>query len=218
MEEQTKVVDPAKKIAEQNAPEKMIAVFGTRNEKFRKAVLKEAAKQGINVGEFDNAILDGTWLLHAKVKGGVEQARKELTVMITDSNMQRNADNQALKILEILTNGTIPASEASNKIAFSQSQVVKATTLTHKQAAELLDSLERMGKLRWVSKKREFVLIFSAEQARRHVLDAAEHDMEIVKDILTKYYALVDADETLTAVEKKELKQRGKDKVKEILL
>jgi hypothetical protein len=171
-------------------PENFIAVLGTRNEEFRNEVLEIAKKYSINVAQFSDELIDGSWLLNAKVKTEHDKLRTEIEYAIKNENMRKASYNQASKILEVITNGTVLPYECKD-IYFTQTELVKKSTLKHKQAAELLDALHKAGRVQWINKKRQFQLVFNNYESSQYVFDALEHDLEICKDLLVKYEALI---------------------------
>ncbi len=206
-------------------PETLIALLCTKNEDFRNEVLELANKHNINVAQFSDELLEGSWLLNAKVKTNHDKLRTEMEFAIKDENMRKASYNQATKILEVITNGTV-LPDKCKEIYFTQTELVKKSTLTHKQAAELLDALQKTGRVHWINKKRQFQLVFNESESLQYVYDALEHDLEICKDLMVKYTSLVQSalktsengSESINKKEQQRLLTKVKNLVKTILL
>jgi hypothetical protein len=195
MTKQTKEIKPKtapedKVAVPTQKPENLIAVLGTRNDDFRNEVLEVAKKYNVNVAQFSDELIDGSWLLNAKVKTSHDKKRAEMEYAIKDDNMRKASYNQASKVLEVITNGTVPPDKCK-EIYFTQTELVKKSTLTHKQAAELLDALQKVGRVHWINKKRQFQLVFDDVESSGYIFDALEHDLEVCKDLLVKYELLI---------------------------
>lgn len=178
-------------IVDASITESPVAVLGARHAKFQEDVQKLAKKHGIDIALLPDRMLEGTWMAHVRA-GDQSSARTALTKVITDENLRKHSYEQAVHALNIITNGDITP-ETAGGLVFTQTDLVRASTLSHKQAAELLDTLYQMGRIGWVDrKKRAFVFVFDAEEAIDCVTEAVEKAANALHFYLTKCDALID--------------------------
>lgn len=182
--------------------EQSVVLVGCMNPRMTRSIAAAAKRQGVEVVRLtDDAVRD-----YLKVKEGGkagEQSVSEATLeaFLADTSNRITAEKQAEKLWAVMTGKTDIEKAADTR--FTETAVVRATTLSHRTANELFNLLRAFGFLEWTNlKKREFVLHFSKNSIHTAIeTDVMAMSTATASDIL-RYKKSLEADENLTPEER----------------
>ena len=200
----------AVKQEEVSAPGQGVILVGCLNKKMIDSVTTAAQNQGVEVVMLDDkAVTD-----YLKLKG-VEVPDAEAVTLdsfLSDASNRLVAEQQAAKLWAVMMGNT--EVENAEEVEFTETQVVRKTTLSHKKANELFNLLRSFGLLEWTNpKKRVFKLHFS----KTHIHNAIHNDIlevsKVINSDILRYKHSIESDNELSEQQRKEKLANLKDAV-----
>ena len=172
-------------------------------------ITKLAAERKIDV-----AIVDENAFRENKVQQSQSPDLKTIDGFLANDENRQIAEAQAKKLYAILSKGKNV--EEAEKHEFTQRDVVRNTTLSHKQAVELFDLLKAFSFIAWMNpKKRIFKFTFNKEQCLSSIEQDIMNLSKIVATEVIRYKNYIAKMEQYTDEERKEkMKQLHKTVIK----
>lgn len=190
-------------------PEQRIVIVGCLNPDMIKTINTEAKNRGIEVVALsDKVVFD-----YLQVKGVVAPSTAvTLDRFLGDESNRLVAEQQATKLWSILTGNTDV--ENSENITFTETQVVRNTSLTHKTANELFALLRAFGLFEWKNiKKREFILRFNKSYVHASIQNDIVNMAGALSNDILRFKHSLEADSTLTTEEREKKMEVAKNAV-----
>ena len=172
----------------------------------------EAAKEnGVEVVILEDRVIHD----YLSVRDKENKEKRSLEDFLNDTSNRLHAEDQAVKLWEILTGGD--AIENASKRIFTRTEVVRKTNLSHSNADKIFQLLRAFGLLQFTKGTYEFTLNFNkgkrCETIRTEVLSMCE----VMSNDILRYRAAIETNEDLTDERKKELLNDLKSKLTEKL-
>lgn len=162
----------------------------------------EAAKEnGVEVVILEDRVIHD--YLSVRDKQGKQE--RSLADFLNDTSNRLHAEDQCLKLWEILTKGE--PIENANKKVFTRTQVVRETNLSHSKADQVFQLLRAFGMLEFTKGTYEFVLNFSKKKRQSTINTEILAMCKVISNDILRYKAALDADEDLNENDRKSLYQ-----------
>lgn len=181
------------------APAQSVVLVGCLNPRMIKSINTAAKKQGVEVVTLNEKVVTD----YLSVKGiSVPDAEGvTLEAFLSNAGNRVIAEQQATKLWTVMTGST--GVENAEGVKFTETEVVRRTTLTHKTANELFGLLRAFGLFEWTNiKKREFTLHF----VKTHIHSAIQNDImamsKVINNDILRYKKSLAGDEGLTPEER----------------
>lgn len=192
------------------APGQAVVLVGCLNPKMIKSISTAAKKQGVEMVMLNDKVVTD----YLQVKGVKVPDAEAVTLeaFLADASNRVVAEQQATKLWTVMMGNT--KVENAETVKFTETQVVHATSLSHKTANELFNLLRAFGLLEWTDfKKREFTLHFF----KSYIHSAIQNDImamsKAVNNDILRFKKSIESDTNLTDEERKNKLAAMKDAV-----
>jgi hypothetical protein len=167
--------------------EQQILVVGCINNAVMKQIAEVAHTSGMTTVVLDKQVVYD-YQLECQKRASI----KEMTNFLCKDANRVRAVEQALQVFRIVARGQ-NVEDAKNE-TFTETQLVKATTLTHKTANQLLTMLNHWGIVEFTKGTFEFRFNFSAEDCRRAINKEILALTEAMNTEILRYKSLIKED------------------------
>ena len=172
----------------------------------------EAAKEnGVEVVILEDRVIHD----YLSVRDKENKEKRSLEDFLNDTSNRLHAEDQAVKLWEILTGGD--AIENASKRVFTRTEVVRKTNLSHSKADKIFQLLRAFGLLQFTKGIYEFTLNFNKTKRCETIKTEVLSMCEVISNDILRYRTAIETNEDLTDERKKELLKELKAKVTEKL-
>lgn len=172
----------------------------------------EAAKEnGVEVVILEDRVIHD----YLSVRDKENKEKRSLEDFLNDTSNRLHAEDQAVKLWEILTGGD--AIENSSVRVFTRTEVVRKTNLSHSKADKIFQLLRAFGLLQFTKGIHEFVLNFNKTKRCETIKTEVLSMCEVISNDILRYRKAIETNEDLTDERKKELLKELKARVTEKL-
>ena len=139
-----------------------------------------------------------------------------LKTFLENNENRKKAEEQAMRLWAILT-GNAPI-ETSEDTEFTEMEVVKNTTLSHRRTLNLFQLLRAFGLFEWTDMKQRSFKLHLNNETRCNVIHTEIISMaKGINSDIARYKAAINADDTITAEDKETRLASLKTAVLEVL-
>lgn len=125
-----------------------------------------------------------------------------LKTFLENNENRKKAEEQAVRLWAILT-GNEPI-ETSEDTEFTEMEVVKNTTLSHRRTLNLFQLLRAFGLFEWTDMKKRAFKLHLNNETRCNVIHTEIISMaKAINSDIARYKAAINADDTITEEDKK---------------
>lgn len=170
--------------------EESVLIMACLNPVVAKAATEAAKSNGVEVVILEDKVIAD----YLKAKEQKQQNRDSITTFLSNESNRRMAKEHQMKLWNILTrNAPIEVNKDVVKFAtFSRTQVVKMTTMSHSQAADVLQMLDAFGYIKFEpDSKFRFVFVFDDEDIKENMRKELEDFMDLTTASYLKYESAV---------------------------
>lgn len=190
-------------MSELNNNEQSVLIMACLNDEVSRIAKEAAEKRGVEVVLLENKVIKD--YIDAK-----NNSRNLDEFLKNTSNILRAKQNRD-KLWKILTGGISP--ESSKEVIFTETDVVKKTTMSHSQAKALFNLLRVFGLLRFVEGGHKFVLNFSKEDCLNSIRKDSMDVVESMNDNILRFKNNLYSDDELSDDDKEKKYNEFKNKI-----
>lgn len=187
-------------------PEQRVLIMSCLNPTVAQGVTEIAKQNGVEVVVLEDKVLYD----YLDAKGEVA-SKENLGNFLFDTTNRLQSERNAVALWQILTGGA-PIEQADGR-AFSRTQVVKMTNLTHSKAQDALNSLQMFGLLEYVKGTHEFRFIFDKKRSQLTIRTEVLAMCKQLNLDIVRYKAAIESDDNLTKDEKRKLYEELQDSI-----
>lgn len=185
--------------------ENKVLILACKDSDVFNAAKEAAEKKGIEVVRLEDKVI--TDYLSSK------QNSTTIEDLVNDPMNRAKAENFRKMLWDMLTRGTNITLDKSSETKFTEKDVVKRTTLTHKKAKQLFALLSTFGLITYTKGNYEFVINFNKTDCQKAIRDEVLNLSKNVHDGIVRYKSSVSCDGDLKEEEKNKLMDEIKDSV-----
>lgn len=197
---------------EEKKPEiKIVAVVGCNDAELKESLMATAKAKGEDVVILalpDEVIAE--YLKNTEPKEPKTESQRLKEFIDNDLN-RKEATNKAVQLFTILMGENASLDAAKDKI-FSETEVVKKTTLSHSKARQLFELFSTFGLIEFTDKL-HFKLIFTPEHQHEIILKGMKALTDAVRIDMLRLQNSLSNDPGLTADKRKEIEKRMVDMI-----
>lgn len=185
--------------------ENKVLILACKDSDVFNAAKEAAEKKGIEVVRLEDKVI--TDYLSSK------QNSTTIEDLVNDPMNRAKAENFRKMLWDMLTRGTNITLDKSSETKFTEKDVVKRTTLTHKKAKQLFALLSTFGLITYTKGNYEFVINFNKTDCQKAIRDEVLNLSKNVHDGIVRYKSSIFCDGDLKEEEKNKLMDEIKDSV-----
>lgn len=161
-------------------PEEKVLIMACKHPVVATAAIDAAKARGVEVVLLEDKVIEDYLIRKNAEKNKVTA----MEAFLSNQKNRQEAHDNAVKLYAILTGGGDPDMLKVDDIVFTETQVVHATTLSHKKARQLFELLRAFGYIEFVSRL-EFKFIFNDTEKIENMLKGVESvSLMLVADIV----------------------------------
>lgn len=163
--------------------EESVLIMACLNPVVAKAATEVAKSNGVEVVILEDKVIAD----YLKAKEQKKQNRDSITTFLSNESNRRMAKQHQLKLWNILTRKA-PIELNNKTLIFNRTQVVKMTTMSHSQAADVLQMLDAFGYIKFEpDNKLRFTFVFNEEDIKAIMKEELDDFMDLITASYLKY-------------------------------
>lgn len=189
-------------------PEQSVLIMACLEPYVAQKAIEAAKERGVEVVILEDKVIHD--YLDMKTK-----KPESLGEFLSNTSNRLQAEQNRTKLWMIITGGA-PVEQASTRI-ITETEVVKKTTLSHRQAKAMFNLLRAFGLLRFTKGTHEFVLNFDKNDCHNTIETEVLSMAEVMNNDILRFKNSIESDTSLSEEQKKQKYDEFKNSVCESL-
>ena len=189
-------------------PEQSVLIMACLEPQVAQKAMAAAKERGVEVVILEDKVIHD--YLDMKTK-----KPESLGEFLSNTSNRLQAEQNRTKLWMIITGGA-PVEQASTRI-ITETEVVKKTTLSHRQAKAMFNLLRAFGLLRFTKGTHEFVLNFDKNDCHNTIETEVLSMAEVMNNDILRFKNSIESDTSLSEEQKKQKYDEFKNSVCESL-